>query len=200
MIKPIIATALAVVACLAWMPQAEARDGRHFHARGHYVKTLPRAHRVVRVGPSRYYYHAGNYYRPRGNGYVVVGAPIGASVRSLPRGYVSFGIGSRRYFHVNTTYYLWREREKDYVVVEKPSGADDAMERSTVVAQSAEVFVYPREGQAEDVRDRDRYECHQWARGQTDYDPSAVGTSNGSASDYRRAMTACLEGRGYTVR
>jgi hypothetical protein len=53
---------------------------------------------------------------------------------------------------------------------------------------------------------RDRYECHRWAVSQTGFDPtqsqggvseSQVGTKR---SDYMRAITACLEGRGYTVR
>lgn len=144
-----------------------------------------------------------------------------------------------------------------------------------------QVYFYPNEGQTAAQQDRDRYECYQWARKQTGFDPSqpqivqhvqvevipspppghdtAVGAVTGAligasvsrprdsaegaavgalagaligavsdssrqeqaeriesrynrsdtqrmadleqrVSDFRRAMTACLEGRGYTVR
>ncbi|HVS77270.1 MAG TPA: YMGG-like glycine zipper-containing protein [Steroidobacteraceae bacterium] len=35
------------------------------------------------------------------------------------------------------------------------------------------VFVYPLKGQSQDLQDRDRYECHNWAVQQTGFDPSA---------------------------
>lgn len=35
------------------------------------------------------------------------------------------------------------------------------------------VFVYPQRDQSADRQDRDRYECHNWAVGQTGFDPSA---------------------------
>lgn len=40
-------------------------------------------------------------------------------------------------------------------------------------AASAEVFVYPAQGQSGRQLDRDRYECHKWSVTQTGYDPSA---------------------------
>ena len=46
-------------------------------------------------------------------------------------------------------------------------------------APSSEVVFYPRSGQSERQQDRDRYECHQWAVGQSGFDPSlphAVGS------------------------
>jgi hypothetical protein len=41
----------------------------------------------------------------------------------------------------------------------------------TAVAQ-AEVFVYPKQGQSQDQFGRDQYECHNWAQGQTGFNPS----------------------------
>jgi hypothetical protein len=52
----------------------------------------------------------------------------------------------------------------------------------------------------------DKYECHRWASSQTGFDPtqSAGGISPDQVAakrvDYQRAMRACLEGRGYSVR
>jgi len=142
-----------------------------------------------------------------------------------------------------------------------------------------EVFAYPRNGQSQEQQKRDRFECHEWANGQTGVDPTrastitpapvkaeavpapgfdtavlaitgaligatvanprnagagavagamvggtlgAISDSNRQAeaqrtaeydsyrhqeqvathrgNDYRRALTACLEGRGYSVR
>ena len=146
---------------------------------------------------------------------------------------------------------------------------------------SVTLYFYPLKGQSKDQQDRDRFECYQWAKKQTGYDPgqeqlaphqrievqsatppgsdTAAGAITGAvigsllaprhdrrqsmffgaitgamlgaasedakqqqaqqmqqhydtkdaqryarlerqASDYRRAMSACLEGRGYTVR
>lgn len=36
----------------------------------------------------------------------------------------------------------------------------------------SQVFMYPRQGQPPMQQDRDRYECHIWAMGQTNFDPS----------------------------
>lgn len=42
-----------------------------------------------------------------------------------------------------------------------------------VAPASAEVFIYPAQGQSDKQLDRDRYECHKWAVVQSGYDPSA---------------------------
>jgi hypothetical protein len=35
----------------------------------------------------------------------------------------------------------------------------------------AEVFAYPKKGQTQEQFQQDQYQCHQWATGQTGYDP-----------------------------
>jgi hypothetical protein len=69
------------------------------------------------------------------------------------------------------------------------------------------MFVYPQRGQSESRQSDDRYACHRWAVDQSGYDPTralegaeAASAGGGSRSDYQRAVSACLEGRGYTVR
>jgi hypothetical protein len=69
------------------------------------------------------------------------------------------------------------------------------------------IFVYPRQGQSEELQAKDRYECHSWAVSQTHYDPtqSSAGDMqeaqrNQMRADYQRAQGACLDGRGYTVK
>ena len=172
----------------------------HYPSVGHRVRTLPQGHRTIRVNQQNYRYYNGSFYRPARDGvYVVVRAPIGARVGTLPPGYISFGIGSRRYFYANFTYYLWDRDRTEYIVVEEPEGAEAAIVSASETT-SGELFVYPNEGQSDEQRDRDRYECYLWASEQTDYDPSSGDPEIANASDYRRAISACLEGRGYTVK
>ena len=63
---------------------------------------------------------------------------------------------------------------------------------------TGELFVYPRNGQTEAQLAADRRDCNGWAMSQTGSDPSRVGDQ--SQPRFQRAVTACLEARGYTVR
>jgi hypothetical protein len=68
------------------------------------------------------------------------------------------------------------------------------------------IFIYPRQGQTETQQANDRYECHRWSIGQTGFDPTQPSGSMPEASlyqkrgDYYRALGACLDGRGYTMK
>ena len=66
--------------------------------------------------------------------------------------------------------------------------------RSVVVPapQSAppRMYVYPAKGQTEDQLERDRYECHTWAVGQSGFDPSQP------QSGYRTVVAAPPPGAG----
>jgi hypothetical protein len=55
----------------------------------------------------------------------------------------------------------------------------------------SEIYMYPKNGQTPEQQSADKQECERWASDQV-----GVG-SNGP--DYRRAMIACIEGRGYSV-
>jgi Domain of unknown function (DUF4136) len=58
-------------------------------------------------------------------------------------------------------------------------------------AQPAGFFIYPKNGQSAQQQTTDQQQCGDWATQQ------AHGTPSGT--DYRRAMAACLDGRGYSV-
>lgn len=70
------------------------------------------------------------------------------------------------------------------------------------------LFVYPRLGQSEKQQADDQYQCHRWAVDKTGYDPTDLkpGKSEDKQKnsrlldDYLRAMGACLDGRGYSVK
>jgi hypothetical protein len=68
------------------------------------------------------------------------------------------------------------------------------------------IFIYPRNRQSEELQAKDRYECHRWGVSQTGYDPTQSTSGmpraqlNQMRADYKRAMSACLDGRGYTMK
>jgi hypothetical protein len=178
----------------------------HFRPVGERVRYLPSGNVRVSVGINSYFYYGGMFYRHLGPDYVVVRAPLGARVGFLPAGYFGFWIGPRHYFYVNSAYYLWDPGVREYVVVEQPQGAPtppaeaESSSAASAPPDTGEIFAYPNNGQSDEQARRDRYECHEWASDQSGYDPSASSPPVAKRDDYRRAMTACLVGRGYTVR
>lgn len=69
-----------------------------------------------------------------------------------------------------------------------------------------QMYIYPRQGQSPEKQARDRTECHSWAENQAGYDPERppVGLPETQTAqkqaDYKRAMDACLDARGYSVK
>ena len=103
----------------------EFRDARYHHdrfypARGHVIRALPRDHRVVVHGRSRYYFSGGVWYRPHGPRFVVVMPPFGLFVPFLPPYYATVWVGGIPYYYANEVYYA--HRGDGYVVVEPPKG------------------------------------------------------------------------------
>jgi len=179
--------------------------GRSYPARGESFRSIPRDHRIVRYGNSRYYHHHGVWYRHHGGRYVVVAPPIGLFVPFLPLFYTTVWFHGMPYYYANDTYYT--STPGGYVVVDPPQG--DVSEAPPATSESMEnkLFIYPRKGQSQEQQDNDRYECHMWAADQTNYDPTTAAPQGMSANqamqartDYQRAMAACLDGRGYTVK
>ena len=212
--KPLVINIVAALALalLIVVPDAEAQNNRRdnhvapsrhkaaparFQPRGHQARVLPAGHLRLSVGGSPFFYHGGVFYRPYGSAYIVVNAPIGARVRSLPTGFVSFSIGARRYYHLNATYYFYEPEKQEYVVVAEPEGAAAAL---AAAEPSGPLFVYPNKGQSEEQIRRDRYECYVWASEQSGFDPAQSDQPSQLQSGYDRALSACLAGRGYTVR
>jgi Family of unknown function (DUF6515) len=179
---------------------------RHYPPPGHVVHALPPRSHVTHYHDSRYYYTGGVWYRPYGGYYRVVAPPVGIYVSLLPDFYTTLWFGGIPYYYANSVYYTPRVDGPGYVVTEPPAGAAARSEPTAVSSGSDDIFVYPRQSQSEATLARDRYECHRWAVSQTGFDPSQPGggvpesRNEIGRSDYRRAITACLEGRGYTVR
>jgi hypothetical protein len=182
----------------------DARFG-HNHSyldRGVVVASLPREAVIVHSGPTRYWFHAGVWYRPQHGRYVVVGPPLGVFVPVLPAFYTTLVFGGLTYYYANDAYYAWREAQHRYEVVTPPENVETAQVTASGGGGTDKVFIYPKAGQSEDQQAKDRYECHRWAVDQTGFDPSLGGAPADKAKpeDYQRAMSACLEARDYTVR
>jgi hypothetical protein len=192
--------------------QRSFMDSRYQHnhsypVRGQSVRSLPRDHRAFMHGHNRYYSSHGVWYRSRGGRFSVVAPPFGLFVPFLPFAYTTIWISGIPYYYANDTYYT--ETPGGYVVVEPPQGEVSETPPGTEPSEeSAEnkMFIYPRKGQSEEQQDKDRYECHTWAVGQTNFDPTRnpsgipINQIMQKRSDYQRAMASCLDARGYTAK
>jgi hypothetical protein len=148
-------------------------------------------HRHGYHGPVHGYY--GHGWRPY----------VGLHVHSLPALRSVVVVGGISYLLAHGVYY--REHlDGGYVVVPAPmDDADRPMPLETLPAPRQ--FVYPKQGQSSERQSADEYDCHRWAADQSGFDPAAAATGHAPAADarrpdYQRAKSACLEGRGYTVR
>ena len=119
---------------------------------------------------------------------------------ALPAFATVLTIGALTYWVADGIYYR-AAPSGGYEVVPAPVGA---VQPAAALAYSGRVFIYPRNAQSKEQQATDEYQCHQWAVGQTGFDPSLSGAAGladqESRQNYRRAQLACLDGRGYTVK
>jgi hypothetical protein len=122
----------------------------------------------------------------------------------IPYGYATYWWGGVPYYYWNDLYYTWSPYDNGYVVTDPPpvAGTDSDAPAAGYesAAGSADVYIYPRNGQSDEQTQTDRYECHSWAAGQSGYDPTRPAQQPSGRAGYRRAMVACLEARGYSAR
>jgi hypothetical protein len=178
-------------------------DGHDGRPRGHdhrpppvVVERLPRGYHDYYWNGNRYYTYGGRWYRPYGTSYVTVGIPFGLFVTTLPGYYTSVWVDGTRYYYSDHTYYVYEPVRRGYVVTHSPYGDDEDEYGDT---SADDLYIFPANGQSEQQQADDRYTCHRWAVDQSDYDPLDDEYDADRRADYRRAMIACLTGRGYTV-
>lgn len=137
---------------------------------------------------------------------------------AVPYGAVTLWFGGIPYYYVNQIYYVWSPNYDGYVVADPPPVAGPAQRppsetgpgqpSPSATGQSASgvlsLRVVPRKGQSKQQTASDRYACHQWAVSQSGFNPinsaQDAHASSTARSDYRRALTACLHARGYSVK
>jgi hypothetical protein len=110
------------------------------------------------------------------------------------------------YYYWDDAYYTWSSADDGYVVTDPPplagnSASSTASADSQQAPGSTTIYAYPKNGQTDDQAAADRFQCHQWAVSQTGFDPSggSAPASANAPADYRRAMIACLDARGYSA-
>ena len=170
-------------------------DTRYHHdhyypAPGFFAPGLPRGSVSIGYGASNYWYGGGVWYRPYNAGFRVIQPPFGIFVPVLPGAYVSLSLGGLPYYYANGVYYS--SSPGGYTVVAPPPQAERAEPLQTYAPPKPDPIVYPRNNQTATQTEADRQECNRWATTQ----PSAMNDS----SVFNRAVDACMDGRGYTVR
>jgi hypothetical protein len=210
----LVAAAIGAL-CLAGAAHADERHGppgpgfrldeRYHHdhyypPRGYAVPVLPRGAVSIAFGGGNYFFHGGVWFRPFGGRFVVTVPPIGVVVPILPPAYVTLPMAGGPVYYANGVYYAPAPGQ-GYTVVPPPPGADSVQPlpppppppaTPTTPPPPPDPIVYPRNGQSAAQSEADRQECNRWATTQ----PNAVA----DASVFQRAVAACLDGRGYTVR
>jgi hypothetical protein len=180
--------------------------GRYYPPMGTVRPTLPGEYRPYYRGRDRYYFDGGVWYAPRGPGFVVVRPPPGLVISVLPPYYSTVWIGGNPYYYADNVYYTWQPDQSGYAVVDPPDNADQPSAPPDVAQDApSDLIIYPKNGQSKDQQAADQFECHSWAKNQTGFDPTQPGGGVQSAdvdrirNNYNRAMSACLQGRGYQV-
>lgn len=179
-------------------------DGRYHHdhyypSQGYVLPVLPTHALSIGFGPDRFYFHAGVWFRPYNHRYLVVLPPVGIRVPVLPPGYATVWVGSVPYYYANGVYYATAPGAA-YEVVNPPPGVSATQPEPPTANLPAppshkpapNPVIYPRNGQSAKQTEADKQECNRWATTQ------AEAMADGEV--FARAVAACLEGRGYTVR
>ncbi|NLR90319.1 DUF6515 family protein [Flammeovirga agarivorans] len=101
--------------------------GPYWHPVGYTAATIAATAIVVHAIDENnqkkdYYCDNGVYYEKQSNGkYKVVAAPIGSTIKSLPKGSVTLIIEGRTYYYYAGNYY--QNNGKEYTVITAPQGA-----------------------------------------------------------------------------
>jgi hypothetical protein len=123
---------------------------------------------------------------------------------ALPLYYSTYLWGGIPYYYANDNFYQWDGSVGQYETVRPPQNLVNQV-AATQALESVSLFAYPKNGQTGAQQATDRIECQRWATGQTGIDSAPAGSTVPVAAsaprrqDYRRAESACLEGRGYSV-
>jgi hypothetical protein len=188
------------------VPDKRYEHGYYYPPHGSWVRTLPRGYRPYYYRGRPYYFHDGVWFEPRAGGFFIIRPPVGLQVSVPPPYFTPVWIGGVPYHYADDTFYRWVPSMNAYQVVGRPAGADAPESPPLTDTTASTSFVYPRNGQSPEQQATDRYECHTWSRGETGFDPTQAGgnvmpdDNTSRRNEYQRAMDACLEGRGYSVK
>lgn len=116
--RPLMMATLVTISALA----TAGCFGRYgFIGVGTAIDVLPHGYVSVMVGTRPYYYYRGVFYRPYRHGYVVVPAPIGATLIGPPPGSVLVMVENDPFRYYRGVFYA--PQANRYVVARPPLGA-----------------------------------------------------------------------------
>jgi hypothetical protein len=197
---------------------------------GYRFGRLPPEHHSVVFGSARYFFAAGIWYSFLGGEYVVVAPPIGITTPVLPPYSTTVWLAGVPYYYANRVYYAQSPQGYVVVpepvgaaMTSPPPNASPATSNGVIelgpitpspqpkpppppssanAGTGAQLYIYPRQGQSVEQQAKDRGECHDWTLKQIGGDRSIQSNAQSleRSPDYSRAIGACLEARGYTVR
>jgi hypothetical protein len=168
---------------------------------GVFVPFLPQLYTRIWVGPYAYYYANDVYYAAGPQGYTVVAPPSGAVAMAPPPGMPlppDNAVTELGPLNNGVQQMSPLPAVSAAPPAPMPPSAPAVAAPSVAQAGGNQVFIYPRQGQSAEQQKRDRSECNSWAAAQTGRDPSNSGGQ--MDPDFQRALGACLDGRGYTVK
>lgn len=156
------------------------------------VPFLPYGYATTWYGGSPYYYADDVYYVSNpGRGYRVVAPPVSSLITES---YMSDEPGPAPVVAAPPT---TGSPTPTYVQQSAPS---QPAAQAAAATMSTQLYAYPKNGQTATQSTFDRIECERWGSGQTGYAPGQSVENGQRKADYLRAVSACLEGRGYTVK
>jgi hypothetical protein len=94
--------------------------GPVWHPWGFFVATMATTAIIVSVESQQYQYDQGVYYQEHDNGYQVVEAPVGATVKMIPEGSEKVVVNEKTYYYFGGTYY--EKTDAGYTVVPPTAG------------------------------------------------------------------------------
>lgn len=95
--------------------------GPVWHPWGFFVATMATTAIIVSVNNAQYHYDQGVYYAPSNGGYVVVAAPVGATITTLPTNYETVTVNeTTNNYYYGGTYY--EKSAEGYTVVPPTAG------------------------------------------------------------------------------
>lgn len=80
-----------------------------------------------------------------------------------------------------------------------PAGTPSAAEVAAVASRLG-LTIYAAKSQTSEQQARDERRCYAWAHSQTGIDPQAEAHAAQTTGTFAKAMSACLEGKGYTTK
>ena len=191
-----------------WVLDSRFHHDHYYPRVGYSLSILPPGYLDIGFHNRHFFFNAGVWFVHQGPRYIVTVPPAGVIIPVLPPAFTTIWIGPTPYYYANGIYYA--PVNGGFVTVDPPAGYEEASVMPPPQAEPAAappmppannlVFIYPKQHQSEAKMASDRQECSNWASGKTGFDPDHPSMDELQHGDYLRAISSCMESRGYGVK